>query len=176
MQLPVQPRLECQVAGALRVDTCICMHMHRRSRGRTPAPRRPADPPPRRAPPPAMPGTRPPPATPARARASAPRRRLPPAVPPCAASSAAGSAAVPAVVAAAAAAEAQTRTQWLEACARPAKAAPMRTTRQHRQQSASLPPESLCLRALLCKRVLLARLGRESRGLNLSYSNGALSF
>ena len=37
----------------------------------------------------------------------------------------------------AAAAEAQTGVQWPEACVRPAKAAPMRTTRQRRQQSAS---------------------------------------
>jgi hypothetical protein len=61
---------------------------------------------------------------------------------PCASFSAAGSVTAAAAAAdsyavAAAAAEAQTGVQWPEACVRPAKAAPMRTTRQRRQQSAS---------------------------------------
>ena len=156
----------CTDAREVRLRLRLRLRLSVSVRGHTPAPRRPADPPPRRAPPPAMPGTLPLPATPARAHASAPRRRLPLAVPPCAASSAAGSAAVPAVVAAAAAA-AQTRAQWLEACARPAKAAPMRTTRQHRQQSASLRTGSLCFGArrfaLLQTRALGTTWGGKAR-------------
>ena len=147
VQLFIEPRLP----GGHDAGGTVLRRMHPTPHAHTralhaggphsPAPRRQADRP-RPAPPPATLGTPPPPAPPARARASEPRRRLALAVHPCASFSAAGSVTAAAAAAdsyavAAAAAEAQTGVQWPEACVRPAKAAPMRTTRQRRQQSAS---------------------------------------
>ena len=147
VQLFIEPRLP----GGHDAGGTVLRRMHPTPHAHTralhaggphsPAPRRQADRL-RPAPPPATLGTPPPPAPPARARASEPRRRLALAVHPCASFSAAGSVTAAAAAAdsyavAAAAAEAQTGVQWPEACVRPAKAAPMRTTRQRRQQSAS---------------------------------------